>query len=101
MSEVTGLPLEWQRWPLREDGQAGLLRAGGVVLLILLVGVVLLVSLPTTTAIVLGVPVVLAFLPYFLPRRYRLSNEGLAVIRGFWNDRREWTEFQTYQPGAG
>jgi hypothetical protein len=100
MNETPGLPLEWQRWPLREAGQTGWLRAGAVILLILLVGAVLLVSLPPTTAIVLGVPVALAFLPYFLPRRYHLSNQGLVVTRGFWTDRREWAEFGSYQPGA-
>ena len=100
MSDTKSLPLEWQRWPLGEAGRTGWLRAGAIILLILLVGAVLLVSLPPTTAIVLGVPVALAFLPYFLPRRYRLSNEGLVVTRGFWTDRREWAEFGSYQPGV-
>ncbi len=101
MTEPAKAILKWQRWPLREDGQRAWLRAGAVVLLLGLIGGVLLVSLPTATALVLGVPVALALLPYFLPRQYRVSDEGLVVVRGFWNDRREWQEFRAYLPVAG
>jgi hypothetical protein len=98
MTTTPDTQLEWQRWPLREDGRVGWFRAGGVIFLLLLIEAILLLSLPTMTAIVLGIPLALALLPYFLPRRYQLSDKGLVILRGFWNDHREWHEFRTYQP---
>lgn len=90
--------LEWQRWPLRENPQAGL-RIAGVGLLVLLIEAALILSLPPLTALALGLLLAMALLPYFLPRQYKVSGEGLVVVRGFFNDRRTWAEFQTYRIG--
>ncbi len=96
MSQPPGSILEWQRWPLAEDGPKGWLKAGAVLLLVVIIGAVLLVSLPPTVALGLGVLVGLALLPYFLPRRYLVSEHGVVMNRGFWNDRREWADFRGY-----
>src|SRR5438045_4467856 len=91
----------WERWSLREEGRAAWTRAGAVALLVLGVSVVLLVSLPPATAFVLTLLVAMALVPYFLPRHYRVSEAGLVQTRGFWNARRDWTEFGSFQAGPG
>ncbi len=95
--EQNRLALEWQRWPLKEAGNAGLGRVGLVGLLLLAVAVVLVLSLPPTTALVLTVLLILTVSPYFLPQQYRVSDQGVAVSRGFWANRREWKEFRAYR----
>lgn len=89
------LALEWQRCALREDRQA-LARASIVALVVIVIEVVLLVSLPPVTALLLGFLLVGMLLPYFLPSQYRVSETGLVVVRGFFSDRREWAEFVSY-----
>ncbi|HEX2909426.1 MAG TPA: hypothetical protein VH186_01365 [Chloroflexia bacterium] len=97
----TGKEIEWQRWSLAENGKAGWLRAGGVLLLVALIVLVLLLSLTLATALVLSAALMLALLPYFLPRQYRVSESGIVSVRGIYSDRHDWTEFRAYRAVEG
>jgi hypothetical protein len=91
-----GARLEWERWKLREDPRrSGKLTLLGVV--ILLVGAVLVVSLPITAAVALGLALVATLSPYLLPRRFEVGEEGVLLRQGFYTTRREWSELENYQ----
>jgi hypothetical protein len=83
--------LTWERWPLREDPRRRwkLLLVGVVVLA---VGLVLVVSLPLTAAIALGLALVVTLLPYLLPRQYGVGEEGVWLRQGYYRVRRGWQE---------
>ena len=89
-------PLEWERWQLKEDPR-WLVRLSWLVLLVMLVGAVLVVSLPITAAVALGLALVIALLPYVMPRRFMVGPEGLLIRQGFYISRREWTDFEGWQ----
>lgn len=92
--------LEWERWQLKEDPRR-LVRLSLLALLVMLVGAVLVVSLPITAAVALGLALVIALLPYLMPRRFLVAPEGLLIRQGFYNARREWLEFDGCQPVEG
>ena len=96
-NEESVLSLEWQRWPLKEAGRAGLGRVVVVVLTLLAVSIILLISLPPLAALALTFLVLITVSPYFLPQRYRVSDSGLSVSRGFLTQQRAWAEFKAYQ----
>jgi len=87
------LALEWQVWPLRQQGLKP--RAVAVLLLIGLVCLVLLISLPFIASLVLGMALIISLLPYYLPTRYRVEAEGITVSHslGIGRRKRKWSEF--------
>jgi hypothetical protein len=97
--------LEWQYWPLQQAGlqtglqngwQAGLkFRAIGVVILAGLVWLVLLLSLPLLTALVLGLALAVSLLSYYLPTTYHVDATGVIVEQWLTLRRRKrtWSEF--------
>lgn len=88
--------LEYERWPLREDPR----RWPRLILLlavVLVVGTILVISLPLLAAIGLGLALVATLLPYFLPRRYEVDGSGIAIWQGFYGFRRPWAEIESYQ----
>jgi hypothetical protein len=89
--------LEWQYWPLRQTGlQAGLkFRALGVLMLAGLVWLVLLLSLPLLTALILGLALAFSLLSYYLPTTYHVDATGVVVEQRLALRRRKriWTEF--------
>jgi hypothetical protein len=89
--------LTWERWPLQEDPRR-LARLGLLGLLGGLVGAVLVASLPLTAAVALGMAMAVAVLPYLMPRRFRLTPEGLSIRQGFYTTRRVWADFEAFQP---
>jgi hypothetical protein len=89
--------LEWQRWLLAESGRAGWLRGGAAIALIGLVAVVVSFSLPAFGAGILVFLLVFSCLPFFLPRRYRISDKSVIISRSFLTDRREWGEFRAFE----
>lgn len=88
--------IEWQRWLLAEAGRDGWLRGGAVIALIGLVAVVLSFSLPPFGAGILVFLLIFSCLPFFLPRRYRVSAQSVILTRSFLTDRREWREFRSF-----
>jgi hypothetical protein len=92
--------LEWQRWLLAESGREGWLRGGSVVALIGVVAVILSFSLPPFGAGLLVFLLIFTCLPFFLPRRYRISQQSVIIIRSFLTDRREWREFRGFEAYA-
>lgn len=92
--------LAWERWPLQED-PARLARLGLGGLLVALVGAVLVISLPLTAAVALGLALVSVLLPYLRPRRFLLTQEGLCVRQWFYTNRRTWPDFEAYQTVKG
>lgn len=93
-------PLAWERWPLREDPRRWwkLLLVG---LMVLAVGAVLVVSLPPTAAIALGLALVATLLPYLLPRHFEVGESGLEFRQGFYVYRRDWNEIKDCRKLAG
>jgi hypothetical protein len=92
--------LEWERWHLKEDPRR-LVRLSLLALLVVLVGAVLVVSLPIMAAVALGLALVVALLPYLMPRRFLLGQQGLSIRQGFYVILREWSEFDGCQPVKG
>jgi hypothetical protein len=95
-----GQTLTWERWPLREDPRRWwkLLLVG---LVVLAVGAVLVVSLPLTAAIALGLALVVTLWPYLLPRQYEVGEEGVSLRQGFYSARRGWQEVESCRKLAG
>ena len=79
--ELEILALEWQVWPLRQQGLTP--RAIAVLLLIGFVWLVLLLSLPLLASLVLGMALLVSLLPYYLPTHYRIDADGIVVSRKF------------------
>ncbi len=101
MSVPDSPELEWERWHLKEDPHR-LVRLSLLLLLVALVGAVLVVSLPITAAVALGLALVVAVLPYVMPRRFVVRPEGLSIRQGFYVIRREWSAFDGCEPvGSG
>jgi hypothetical protein len=92
--------LAWERWLLKEDPRR-LVKLGLSGLLGGLVGVILVVSLPLTAAVALGLALAVAVLPYLMPRRFRLTPQGLSISQGFYTTTRLWSDFEAYQAVKG
>ncbi|MBN9390391.1 MAG: hypothetical protein J0I20_20350 [Chloroflexi bacterium] len=86
--------LTWERWPLREDPRRWW-KLPLVGLVVLAVGAVLVVSLPLTAGIALGLALVVTLWPYLLPRQYAVGEEGVSLRQGFYGTRRSWTEVES------
>lgn len=91
------ISLHWQRWLLKEDGPLAWGRAGLALLVLTVTMIVLLVSLPPFAAIVLGLILVVAVLPYFWPRQYRVTQDFILVNRGLLTERHGWADFKGFQ----
>lgn len=89
--------LEWQNWPLRQEGFR--LKALLVAMFVGIVWLILLISLPTLTGFALGTALLIALLPYYLPTRYLVDAKGITIKRGSFARRmRYWQEFVRYEP---
>ena len=91
------ISLHWQRWLLKEDGPLAWGRAGLALLVLTATVIVLLVSLPPFAAVVLGLILVIAVLPYFWPRQYRVTQDFVLVNRGLLTDRHLWADFRGFE----
>lgn len=86
--------IKWQRWPLREEGGRGWLKAGLVLGLVAGLWLVLLLSLPPAAALLLGAIFAALLLPYFLPSNFVIGPEGIGVQRGVFPSRQHrWQNF--------
>jgi hypothetical protein len=91
---MTDDALAWRAWPLRRRPFLG---AGAA---LVAVGTVWGVWSWTTSAMmcVLAAAVLAACVgPFFFPTRYRLTPEGIEVVRLFMARRRPWSEFRGVQ----
>jgi hypothetical protein len=87
--------LTWVVW----EAQANPGRAGGVLGLIVAVCVGVYVSLGSGFYASLGLVVLLiAVLPYFVPTRYTLDEEGVEVSSLLGRRRRPWAKLKAYFP---
>lgn len=89
--------IEWQRWPLREQGREGWVKGGAALVIAGLAAMLAFISLPPVAAGLLIFLLLVTLLPYFLPRNYRASAEAVVTMRSFLADRREWREFRSYR----
>lgn len=89
--------IEWQRWPLREQGREGWIKGSAALVVAGLAAMLAFISLPPVPASVLIFLLLITLLPYFLPRNYRVSAEAVVTMRSFLADRREWREFRSYR----
>ena len=94
-----GESLKWERWKLLED-QRRWVKLSLLIVVVLLEGVVLVVSLPITAAVALGLALVAALLPYLLPRRFEVGEKGFSIRQGFYATRRDWCVIESYQKGG-
>ncbi len=93
--ERTAPRLEWRKWPLREGGAKGWIRAGLVLALLSVIWLVLAFSLPLLVAVVLALALFLAVLPFFTPHFYRIDARGITIRQGIiiWSRHYPWKKF--------